>query len=129
MKKYHGHEKSYNLIKEYSDKFLEALEKDEDLEILEIIGEEYASLKEEINGLKNKLREVNKGMDFEIEKEIADLKKQVNSLEAQAKDKETEVDFERKKIDKSESRKKEIFSQIEKSKLFSDLDLKFNSFL
>ena len=89
------------MIKEYSDKFLEALEKDEDLEILEIIGEEYASLKEEINGLKNKLREVNKGMDFEIEKEIADLKKQVNILEAQAKDKETEVDFERKKIDKS----------------------------
>ncbi|MFA5992507.1 MAG: hypothetical protein WC796_02245 [Candidatus Pacearchaeota archaeon] len=129
LKKFHGHEKSYELIKEYSDKFLETLEKDEDLAILEILGEEYGFLKEDFINLREKLSKINKGLELIIEKEIEELKKQISSLEAQIKDKEKEIVIETKKIEKFDSRKKEIFSQIKKSKLFKNLEFDFNLLL
>jgi hypothetical protein len=124
-KKYHFDPKKHELVKNYSENFLESLKDDEHSVFFEIINEDYGNLSSDFKELKKKVFESKIEKKFKIEEKIKEITRELARVENQIADSGKEEDAENNKIERFEHRKKEIVSKIRDKldKLIGDVEL------
>lgn len=111
-KKYHFDPKKHELIKNYSENFLDSLENDEYSRFFEIVNEDYENLSVCFKELREKVLDLKTERKFKTEEKIKEITRELARVENQIADKEKEKDAENKKIERFEHRKKEIAHKI-----------------
>jgi len=125
-KKYHFDPKKHELVKNYSENFLESLKDDEHSIFFEIINEDYGNLSSDFKELRKKIFELKIEKKFKIEEKIKEIIRELARVENQIADSEKEKDAENRKIERFELRKKEVVSKIMEKldKLIVNVELK-----
>lgn len=111
-KTYHSNEKASHLIKSYADNFLSALENDENLDILDLIGENEKLKKNELKDLREKVSELNKSFQTKMDIEILELESNLKNLDSHISQINSHIEAEKKKRDKFSQKLDKLVSEV-----------------
>jgi len=124
-KQFHNDLKKNKLIKNYNENFLQALKRDENLEIISIIKE--ANLKvneEEIKQIRNKISE---SIKLTENKKLLDFEDKIKKLKYELINEKEKISNEENKIKRTKEKQKQLLEQIKKKaeEIWSNIKLEF----
>jgi len=113
-KHFHSDEKKSKIILNYQENFIEALEKDHNLEISKLVKEaSNIDLENEITSIKKESILLKKAKEHVAEKEKRDLEDRISKAKHELLEIQEQIKEENKKVLRFEEKKKEILSEIE----------------
>ncbi|MEK6850847.1 MAG: hypothetical protein AABX85_04700 [Nanoarchaeota archaeon] len=124
-KTYHLNEKANHLIKSYSGDFLSALKNDENLDILDLIGENEKLKKNELKDLREKVAELNRQFQTKTDAEILELENNLKNLDSHINQIKSHIETEKKKKDRSSQKLDKFIDEIKSlsEQVFSNLKI------
>jgi hypothetical protein len=115
LKHFHNDEKKSILLRDYQERFLETLERDNNLEIIEIIEKGLkVNFSEEIKGLKRDFEKINHNKEYVEETEKNSFEEKINEKEYKMLEISKQIDEEEKKILRLKEKNKDTVEAIKK---------------
>lgn len=112
MNLFHSEEKKKNLIQQYQDNFLKALEEDKKLEIQEMIKTAKPELSINLQEIKDKKRELENKIPSTIEKELKNKEQEITKLSEESQILAKEIKENEKKKLKLEEKSEQLLNEI-----------------